>query len=212
MNLTNLSVDNAVDILSKLDDVALSQLCQSNSQFSTICQNERIWETVTKRKYGPQIEKIGSWYVTYRNLNRPIYTVKLTGDSEYVTQTFGVFYSYESAAKFLLSNPDYDPFDNIDFTDYGYSSLFHDFIFDFIYHYKPINNSNTTLTFENAINEYNERGNVPYDTSTLKQLKEEFDRFNREYKEIAYDHLKLHPSGDLSNDVKYSITKTTVSP
>lgn len=125
MSIVNLSSDNLIDILSNLDNAALSQLCSSSKEFSTLCQSERIWETLTHRKYGSHIKKSDSWQTTYSNLNRPVYVVLFAGDPEYYDGPYsGVFYTFESAANFLLGIRDFDISELLDLKTCGYSELF----------------------------------------------------------------------------------------
>lgn len=200
----NLSADNLIDILSNLDHDALAQICTANKAFSVVCQSERLWEVLTKRKYGTGIKKLGSWYYTYQGLNRPVYTVMFSGNPEYVTSQFGVFYSFESAADSLLNNPNINVFSDIDYTAFGYSALANDFILE------SLSNYTIPIDFEHAIN----GTRYQFDDAEVEQLRQEVNKFNQEYKSLAYKHLKLHPKGDVndSSEAIYAIEKTVVSP
>ena len=206
--MDNLNQDNLIDILSELDYDSLSQMCTTNKEFKDACSNERIWETLTQRKFGSTIKQLDSWYNTYRSLIRPIYTLTIYGDPDHEKPaTTELFYSLEPAIDALIHNKDimsnlrYE----LDFQKYGYSDLFIDFVcyYGFDGMKDVIENWDANPHFQECT------------SSELAALVPEIDRFNEEFDSIVREFFTSHLTHtfEMRDDhLSYAITKTTVHP
>ena len=203
MSIIDLNLDNLIDILDKLDHSEIAHLCSSSKEFNTLCRSERIWETLSRRKFGSRVHKLETWYVTYQNLIRPIYLVTISGDPDQITTVSDAFYSWESAIEFLMQNVDIRDGirSELDLRNQGYSDLFTDFIMQ--YDFDDLDNLA-------SIDYYLEGGDV----AERDQFLRERDRFQQEYDSLISDFFTSNPTYtfEFENGLSYIISKTTVKP
>ena len=205
MSVNELAMDNIIDILMKLDDQELLNLCSTNKQFSSICQDERIWEAVVKRKFGPSVQKRRSWYLTYRDLTIPIYAVAFSNRSKSkIIQR--LFYSFDSAADFLINISDLSS--NINVTNFGYPAIFNHVIMSDVD--RMLKNGTINTIYDN-VDRYLTLGVPAHYTRGI--LIAQIGKFISEYISILYNYLQKNPSGWISGDSSlYSITRISVEP
>ena len=59
--------DVQLEFLQTLNINDLSKICQSSKYFQQLCQNERLWETLTQAHYGNILQEQNSWKQTYQS-------------------------------------------------------------------------------------------------------------------------------------------------
>ena len=210
--MNNLASDNLIDVLSKLDSDELAQLCTTNKEFSQHCQNERVWETLTKRKFGAQVKNYGSWYNTYQSFIRPIYTVTIYGDLIEKVPISKVFYSLDAALNFLMNDEDImnqiQEKQVLDLKKYGYSDLFIKIVEQGGFDGLKDELNTMQLLLDCNPDDYD------YTQEEIDSLESEIDKFGKEFKSILEDFFSSHHQysfGYGEHDIAYVITETTVT-
>lgn len=87
--LENLPRDLQFELLSQLDLSQLQQICQQNTKYRNLCQNEQLWQQLVQRYFGYYSKFAPTWRQTFIRLYQMQKYIDLFGDlNNFLTDRF----------------------------------------------------------------------------------------------------------------------------